>query len=279
VIRAALALMLMPLLASAAAPTAAVQISGQDWIEGKVPEIQVTDLPAHSPVTIHAVRVIGKWEQVAGQWQRVPKLIHAWAKVRADRTGRIDLATMTALSGSYTGRDPQGLLWSGYLRGTPEAQAEPLPPTAAAGLASGTVRIIVAGTNGELARTTVQVREGDAGLVPREVRQDGVYGVFAAPVGARKVPTVIVLHGSEGGSKDKATQAALHFASHGFATLALIYFNQPYEAFAPAIPTSLENVEVDQLDQARNWLAAQPEVDPARILQRRGAGIDRGQPV
>jgi dienelactone hydrolase len=70
------------------------------------------------------------------------------------------------------------------------------------------------------------------------------------------LPVVIVLSGSGGGfDLDKAAL----LARHGFATLALAYFG------TPPLPTWLHRIPLDYFEAALGWLAAQPEVDPARI--------------
>jgi dipeptidyl aminopeptidase/acylaminoacyl peptidase len=89
--------------------------------------------------------------------------------------------------------------------------------------------------------------------------------VFVAPPGAQRLPTLIHLHGSEGGSINKARHDAMTYAGRGFATLAIAYFAWDYEAEGLDIPRSHINIPVETLDRARAWLASRPESDAARI--------------
>lgn len=80
-----------------------------------------------------------------------------------------------------------------------------------------------------------------------------------------------MLGGSEGGSIAAHTSAPL-LASQGYAVLGLPSYSPPSwgpegmkPAELPSRPNSFSNIEVSRLQQARDWLAQQPEVDASRI--------------
>src|SRR5258708_18671618 len=80
-----------------------------------------------------------------------------------------------------------------------------------------------------------------------------LHGVLVLPSSAGKHPGVLVLGGSEGGVP---RQRAAWLASHGFAALALAYFN--YED----LPPRLEAIPLEYFGRAIGWLMKRPEVAP-----------------
>jgi dienelactone hydrolase len=96
------------------------------------------------------------------------------------------------------------------------------------------------------------------GIVKTDVRDNGLYGALYAPPGARHLPAIIAISGSEGGL-DVASAVAKSFAQHDYIVFALAYWR------APGLPQSLENVRLEYFKQAIDWLKARAEVDPARI--------------
>jgi uncharacterized protein len=96
------------------------------------------------------------------------------------------------------------------------------------------------------------------GAIKTNIREAGLYGVLYAPEGARNLPVVIAIGGSEGGL-DVASTAARSFAQRGYVVLALAYWR------APGLPQSLENVRLEYFKQAIDWLKTRPEADPQRI--------------
>jgi dienelactone hydrolase len=96
------------------------------------------------------------------------------------------------------------------------------------------------------------------GIVKTDVRERGLYGALYAPAGARNLPAIIAIGGSEGGL-DVASAVTRSFAQHGYVVLALAYWR------APGLPQSLENVRLEYFKEGVDWLKARSEVDPARI--------------
>jgi dienelactone hydrolase len=68
------------------------------------------------------------------------------------------------------------------------------------------------------------------------------------------------------------TRDAPVYASRGYAVLALPYYSPggwsasgPTPPELPALPQAFADIPIERLEQAREWLAAQPEVDATRI--------------
>jgi BAAT / Acyl-CoA thioester hydrolase C terminal/Acyl-CoA thioester hydrolase/BAAT N-terminal region len=165
--------------------------------------------------------------------------------------GRIDVAQMAPLTGSYSGTDAQGLIWS--MR--PHAERKEAlfePPT---GGFTVTVRATQAGQVLAEARTVRQAR--CPGLHEEAVRGQGLYGVLFSP--PPEVPlrgAVLSLGGSEGGLY--GVGSAL-LASEGFVVLQLAYFA------APGLPVSLINIPLEYFRAGLAYLRERPEVGGRRV--------------
>lgn len=104
------------------------------------------------------------------------------------------------------------------------------------------------------------------GSVKTDVRQSGLYGALYAPAGARSLPAILAIGGSEGGL-DVTSAVGKAFSQHGYAVLALAYWR------APGLPQSLEKVPLEYFQRAIDWLKTRPEVDADRIGM---IGLSRG---
>lgn len=266
------ALFLIPLtglMSSAAAPAPAIAAGGivveQPFdIESSSP-IVATGLTPGERVMLVARRSLSKWQPKGdGTWQQAPVALVAWASFVADRSGRVDVGRSVPIDGSYSMADPLGLLWSGYPAEDPHvARSVPLgaldaPPP------DGAIGISLLRDGHETAYTVLDQSAGQPKVDLIGVKRPGLIGVLASPAGARRLPTMIILHGSEGGSIAKATASATAWAQRGFAVLALVWSTQPWEA-VEGVPISGQLIDMGQLDRAREWLAARPEADADRI--------------
>lgn len=178
------------------------------------------------------------------------------ATFRADGSGAVDAAVHAPESGSYSGVDAGGLLWS-------MTPVEPTRPVffvrRTAKPLQMTLTVTVAGE--ELARTMFTRAFADPGV--SEVPFDGSGTLFRPDVSGL-VPGVLVLGGSDGGRHDYA--AAL-LASNGYAALSLAYFG------VEDTPAHLHRIELGTFGAALDWLAAQPGVDGDRLAV---IGLSRG---
>jgi dienelactone hydrolase len=224
--------------------------------------IRVTGVETGEVLTIIATRTLPVWRPGAdGNWQPQPTRFTAWVEVRADAAGVVDLARAVPLSGSYTKADPLGLFWSGYPEGRteiPEAYRNFANPM------QGGINLFVLRSGQDIVQGAISLSTDNSNLRITTVQQPGMVGVFAAPKGGSKLPTLIVMHGSEGNNIEKARANALTYAEQGFATFALAWYTQSYEP-AEHVPTRGQLIDVNQLERVRDWLAMQPEADAKRI--------------
>jgi len=228
---------------------------GAEVLAGETLAIRLTGLPVNSEISLHSLRNVR-------EWTGANKAYGATARYRIGADGTLDLARAVPLDGSsYTGADLRGLFWSMVPLATPPVDAAAMPLNqivlearrADTVLARQTVRLLPA-------LPSVQQRDATAFPGAR----------FATLPGGIKRPALILLGGSEGGAL--ITRDAPVFASRGYAVLALPYYsppgwgvNGPTPAELPALPPAFADIPVERLEQAREWLAAQPEVDASRI--------------
>jgi dienelactone hydrolase len=247
------------------APGSTVRVvAATTLIEGAPFDLAIDGLAPGSTVRVHGRRTMQKWQQdSAGRWQQRPVIMHAWADLRANTAGRIDLSTATPSAGTWREPGAEALWWAGY----PEGAGE-LAPAAAqfAGLPApepSVLDVTVTNTGGILARSLVRLA-APTGVTTQRVSQPGLAGVFAAPQNARGLPVIVLLHGSEGGKLASASGDAARFAAEGYAVLAITYFSWPWEAI-PGTPNAHVNIAVETLERARTWLAGRPEADVNRF--------------
>jgi len=186
----------------------------------------------------------------------------AEARFVADAQGRIDLDRQAPTAGAYRGIDGRGLFWS-----MQPAPAERMP---ALDGTPGEVQLQLFEGTQQLAQLRLRLRPVAAGVQTRVI--DAFPGArYAVMPGTARRPAIIVLGGSEGGSS-AARSSAPELASQGFAVLGLPYYspagwsaNGPTPPELPALPAFFADIELSRLEQARDWLARQPEVDATRI--------------
>ena len=92
--------------------------------------------------------------------------------------------------------------------------------------------------------------------------QNGINGNFFLPEGKGPFPGIIVLGGSNGGLQKR--RAAL-LASHGFAALALAYFN------VEGLPERLENIPLEYFEKGITFMDQHPKVRGVSLM-----GTSRG---
>lgn len=161
----------------------------------------------------------------------------------ADESGTIDTSRDAPAEGSYQGIDQAGLFWSMSVNQTGEfVSAFPV-------IHSLTVSLYVNGR--EVERMEIQ-RTAQIDLV-RENLTEPIVGVFLIPEEIKEpTPAIIVLGGSEGGYKEG--WASVIASKTRMPTLALAYFG------APGLPQTLENIPVETVGRAIEWLNQQPLV-------------------
>ncbi len=257
------ALLISIAIAAASTAPAQVAISGADITNGAVPALVVSGLSANERVRVHSLRRFKVWREQPGKgWRPVLRDIHAWADYRADGRGRVDLAIMAPLAGTYSGTDPYGILWSGQ---PIVAGADPYLPAGSdlGALAENEARLIVS-REGRAIATSQLHSKAAAGLVSMEVSKGRLNGHYAAPAAGGRHPALILLHGSEGGSRAAARDLAIRFAGQGYAAFAFNYFAWDLSKLK-GVPNAHANQPLEMLNKVRVWMGSRPEADVNRI--------------
>ena len=163
--------------------------------------------------------------------------------------------TQSPVSGSYTGQNAMGL----FETLTP---AGAHPPSTFVPLSRFQITLTASVDGHRVASLTLsRLRPRQIGVTEQLERPaaSGIYGDLYLPKSdGRRHPAVLVFGGSEGGLSTDAAAALL--AAHGYPALALAYFD------VNGLPRYLENIPLEYFAKALRLLAAQPGVDPARLL-------------
>lgn len=255
-------LFVMAMLSCPADARPKIAVTPIDALEGEPLQIIVSGLKPGQPITVRATR----------KWLSYPtghETYESTASFAADRGGVVDFKSSQPKAGSsYERPDEAGLFWSMTAKRR-EIAVNPVRPDDE--LNAGIV-VIEAKSSGEvIARTVARVRLSNDDVAAREIRDAGVTGVFARDRSKHRQPAIIVLGGSEGGLFT-ARWAAPILASRGYSVLGLGYF-QGEETALSDLPQNLEQVPLERLARARDWLARQPGVDAGRIAV---VGVSKG---
>jgi dienelactone hydrolase len=126
---------------------------------------------------------------------------------------------------------------------------------------------IVAQVDGRLVAAARFIRSAKAADVTAEtatLSREGFVGTYYHLPPGPPAPAILQIGGSFGGHSPLPAALA---ASHGYPTLSLAYFNEP------GLPRTLKDIPLEYFERALRWLAAQPGVDPRRLVV---AGASRG---
>ncbi len=258
--RAGLALAAAVLLAGLSTPPALAQRfelrpGAEIPVDSDQVAIALAGLPPGSEITLRSQRHLREWTGAQRPYA-------AEAVYRAGADGRIDLATQVPQRAPWRGADLRGLFWA-------MTPAEGAAAAGAAELQSNQVRLQALHEGRMVAEQLLTLRDRSP-QVQQRAAEPFPGAVFAALPGVAKRPALILLGGSEGGTL--VTRDAPVWASRGYAVLALPYYSPPrwgpqgpMAAELPALPAAFADIPVDRLQAARDWLAAQPEVDAERI--------------
>ena len=88
------------------------------------------------------------------------------------------------------------------------------------------------------------------------VRENGLVATLFLPASKTPLPVIITLGGSRGGLREGRAQL---LASHGFAALALAYFNEE------DLPEVLKEIPLEYFQTAIEWLKTDPRIDAERV--------------
>lgn len=103
------------------------------------------------------------------------------------------------------------------------------------------------------------VEVADPGPSGRRVTDGGMIANYYPAPGGRRAPAVLIVGGSEGGLNRGVDREARALQDKGFTALALSYWG------APGQPSAMENLPLETFTGALDWLARQPDVDPAKL--------------
>jgi dienelactone hydrolase len=177
------------------------------------------------------------------------------AVFKADAGGIIDVAAQPPLSGSYSGADIFGLLWSMKPLNSQTDRPISYRDDEVNGWTVDFSAADAAGTTKSARLRRVYQMPGQA-LVRVPLEEDGMYGFLYHPAKGGPFPAVLILAGSGGGVYEWLAQA---FASNGFAALTLPYFNYR------DLPPELVEIPLEYFHRAVAWLKKQPAVKADRI--------------
>ena len=209
-------------------------------VDGVRVTLQVIGLPARTPVTIRAQRIEASGAQFTSE-----------ASFVSNDAGIVDPAIASSVSGDYRGLDAAGLFWS----------MRPLT-----GKTDQRSRVtITASINGAAVATATAPLFDPATLVETIEVSEFVGARLYRPQGEGRLPVIIVLGGSEGGSSF-GRRMGPQLAMLGYAALALPYYNPSWNnEELPGLPTAFVDVPVDRLDAVHRWIRGRPDLDQQRI--------------
>ena len=221
------------------------EISNPSALVSEAPEVRVVNLESGSHVTLRAEAIDAGNER----WTSSATFIVPDSRM-------LELSVNAPESGSYTGIDANGLIWS--LRPRDDLENAFFQPLELGFVPKvGFTVALTLELDGTILETATLFRNARNVDIKRlEVREDGLVGTLFTPANGGAHIGVLELGGSEG--KLYESRAAL-LASQGFAVLALGYFD------LPGLPDQLINLPLEYFERALKWLKARPEVTSERI--------------
>ena len=248
--------------AAVLAAQVAVEPSGT-VVSGYPPNITIRGLHSGETVRVHSLRTYGRGQVVDGKWVERDEILHAWVDVRADRRGVVSLESARPVAGTYSSIDGRGLLWSMRRPGDAALASarfvgqDRVPP-------AETTRLVVERRGQVVAEGLLRFVDAP-GISVEVVAEGDVNGTFAAPRTAKRAPALILLHGSEGGSKDGSRRVATLWAGLGYAAFALNYFAYD-DAKVAGVPRNVHvNQPIEAIEKVREWLAKRSQADVDRL--------------
>jgi dienelactone hydrolase len=239
-----------------ASSKAVIEVDTPTALADQAVHLRISGLEPHDEITVGSSATA-----------RDGKVWHGRATFTADDQGLIDLSTTRPVTGTYHTVDGMGLFWS-MRSPAGDPHSDHFRPRLPEVSPSYTVRLTVTAHGRELASRALTREWRAEGVSARTLTlaHDKVAGeMFLPRPGTPRHPAVLAFGGSEGGVSMKFEAALL--ASHGYPTLALGYFA------VPGLPAQLRNIPLEYFATAARLLAAQPGVDPARVI---AMGYSRG---
>ena len=175
------------------------------------------------------------------------------AVYEVDSTGRIDLNRQPPLSGTFKAADAMGLIWSMSPEGQTHANYAYTYPDDFSSL-NVTFEVLI--DNEVVARKQAERLLQSDGVRREIVQVDDLIGVLFLPPGDGPHPVIMAVSGSGGAWNE---DVPMLFASHGYAALAVAYFN-----LGP-LPKFLVNIPLEYFEIAINYLQNREDIDVERL--------------
>jgi hypothetical protein len=197
--------------------------------------VTLTGLPPNAEVNVGAERMLGNlWRQAAP-----PQLYRSEARFRAGSDGRIDLGSSPALSGSFTGPDPNGLFWS----------MRPITGGEMPILAEGEIKLTASIDGRPVATSSIRMVDRPAGF-----RADPVAGLpgsyFAKHPGPGKRPVIILIEGEDSSGYNRSWMMP-RLLVQGYSVFHFATYSLVYGSGRPAVeglPTRYVDIPIDRLE-------------------------------
>ncbi|XP_034081989.1 acyl-coenzyme A thioesterase 1-like isoform X1 [Gymnodraco acuticeps] len=211
-------------------------------------KVQVENLPPGSPVTLHSLHQ----SEDKDYWE-------AFGHYVSDHRGTVSVADDLSCGGTYTGKEAMGLLWS--MRPVPGSREGLrlrklnvcIPQLVNISVYSGHVGVGFREQD-PLASVLTERWYMAPGVRRIDIKEKGVRGTLFIPHGPGPFPGLLDMWGGGGGLLEY--RAAL-LASHGYASMALEYFN-------PAEVNTAE-LELNYFETAFNIVRDHPQVMSDRV--------------
>ncbi|XP_064409126.1 bile acid-CoA:amino acid N-acyltransferase-like [Latimeria chalumnae] len=228
-----------------------IEVDPKQGLVDKPFGLKVSFLPPNKPITLYS-----QLEQEKRCWE-------AFAHYISDSEGTVRVNQQESLGGTYSGREPMGLIWS--MKPPPESKTDPrfrkedvtVPDLVDISVFDGHV-------SGDflqkkpLASVGVERCYMAPGVKRVEIRQNGIVGTLFLPPGSGPFPAVLDLQGAGGGLYEY--RVAL-LASNGFASLTAAYMSHKD---LPG-PMGVVNIGPDYFEKAFQMLRSLPLVAADRI--------------
>ncbi|MBS4539475.1 acyl-CoA thioesterase/BAAT N-terminal domain-containing protein [Clostridium sp. D2Q-11] len=208
-------------------------------------KLQITGLKPNQQVKIQAEMK----DDVKRTW-------HSFGIFTADYEGNIDLDTTAPNEGSYTGCDPNGLLWSMQIK---DSNSSFPPIFFKMSTQSHKVSFYLLIEEKIKYKSEVQINFTNSDT-EQIVVQNSIVGKLFKSKEKNNLPAVIVVGGSTGGLFWTEQMAAL-LSSKGYAALALNYFDVQNDN----LPSELIEIKIEYFKKALDWLKSKPEIDKNNI--------------
>lgn len=181
----------------------------------------------------------------------------SFATYKANDKGVVNIAKDAPITGTYSGVEAMGLVWS-------MLPADKTEKHASMNGNENELHLMVSINDTVILEKNVIRNFESPDLETKFIQEEGLVGVFCYPKDKTNLPGIITVSGSGGGV---SIAMAKILASNGYAVLGLGYFGKE------GLPKNLENISLEYFYTGIQWLKRQPQVNRNNIILR---GPSRG---